>query len=281
MTIAHALKTAHTEGRALAAFNVPSFDAMLALAQVAADSNQPVILQTSARYVAQEGAATLKELFDLAVQKTRATCYLHLDHCYDHDLIGQCIKAGWDMVMFDGSSMSLEDNINNTRRTVDLARAHNCVVEGEVGAIGGEEDGHDADAFYASDEAISRLASETGIECIAVAFGNVHGDYKSKSNLKWDIFERSYTLAKRPLVLHGGSGLSDTEFQRAITAGAAKINISTDLKKAYADLFTNPDLAAKVLKNPAELHTALRTACSTVAARYINLFANAEQRNVL
>lgn len=246
---------------------------MVGIAAAAAETVRPVIIQVSVRLIKKHGAAAVKARFDTARRITGAQCYLHLDHCHDPDILKACILEGWDMVMFDGSQLPIGENCVRTREITDFAHQHGTAVEGEVGPIGGEEDGHEADANCARDEDILRLSQETGIDCIAVGFGNVHGDYTTKTNLRWDIYEGARALSGLPLVLHGGSGLTDDEFHRAIRAGSAKINISTELKKAYARTVSDPELAAVLKKDPAALHDRITAVAQEVARHHIQLFS--------
>lgn len=258
--------------KAMVAFNAPDFAAMVGIAKAAYQLRKPVIIQTSARLVKRTGAKTLKQWFETARAITGGPCYLHLDHCDDTDLIADCIHNGWDMVMFDGSHMPIADNCAKLRQIVTLAHAHNVAVEGEVGPIGGEEDGRSAIANAATAEDIVQLG-KTGIDCIAVGFGNVHGAYNGKSHLRWDIYEAAYDLCALPLVLHGGSGLTAGEFARAIRCGTAKINISTDLKNAYFEIVNDQEMRAKVAKDPAILQGQLEQAAMRLALSYITLFS--------
>jgi len=270
--IADQMKEAASNGSAMAAFNAPGFETMLAISKAGSDLDRPVIVQTSSRLVKQHSPQVLFGWFELARRQTGARTYLHLDHCNDHELIRDCISSGWDMVMFDGSHLSIDENVEQCSHISEFAREFGVAVEGEVGAIGGEEDGFEADANYASDQEIERLAHEAGIDCIAVGFGNVHGDYSTKSNLRWDIYERSRDLGGLPLVLHGGSGLTDAEFDRAIKAGTAKINISTELKKAYAAVVADAEVRGRLSSSPSALHDALFERCYDVAFNYIAKF---------
>lgn len=260
-------------GRALAAFNAPGFDGMMGVASAAAEISRPVIIQVSARLVKKNSVGTVKAWFDTVKKITNAQCYLHLDHCHDHEILKACILAGWDMVMFDGSQLPIDENSSRTKEITDFAHQNGTAVEGEVGPIGGEEDGHEAEANYARDADIIRLSQETGIDCIAVGFGNMHGDYATKANLRWDTYEGARALSGLPLVLHGGSGLTDDEFFRAIRAGSAKINISTELKKAYARTVSDPGLAAVLKKDPSALHDRIAAAAYEVARHHIQLFS--------
>lgn len=272
MQIVEILKEAAAGKWSMAAFNAPSFDAMIAIGQAGSDTGVPAIIQTSARLVELEGATFLKGQFDLACQLTGAKLFLHLDHCTDEGLIGQCVTAGWDMVMFDGSHLPIEENVSRTREIVRMAHAAGTAVEAEVGPVGGEEDGIEHLANYATAEDIEEICADSGIDCLAVGFGNVHGEYSDKSLLRWEILEGAKDLAHCPLVLHGGSGLTAAEFHRAISAGVAKINISTDLKKVYQAALSDNQLIQSVTKSPGSLHGRFRQDLQEVARKYISLF---------
>lgn len=261
----------------MAAFNAASLEAMVAVGNASRTAQQPAIIQTSAKLVSKYGAPFLKALFDAAMARTKGQCYLHLDHCDDMAVIEACVNAEWDMVMFDGSHLPIEENCSQTKRVVDLAHAAGACVEAEVGAIGGEEDGREAVANYAHPDDIKALAETTGIDCIAVGFGNVHGDYANKYALEWPIFEGAHNITSLPLVLHGGSGLTDGEFRRAISAGAAKINISTDFKKVYAGVIASGLDNDRILKDPSVIHDMQVEKLFEVAIRYIELFARVDQ----
>jgi ketose-bisphosphate aldolase len=276
MQITDHLKDAVDNGYALAAFNAPSFDAMSAIAKAAKVQNKPVIIQTSARLVKQHSAGAVAQWFQTAKKIWDAPCYLHLDHCMDLDLLSDCVDAGWDMVMFDGSHFDIAKNIEMSQQVSAMAHRKGVAVEGEIGCIGGEEDGLSADANYADPDETARLAAQGGLDCIAVGFGNVHGDYETKANLRWDLYEAAYAITQLPLVLHGGSGLSDDEFARAIRAKSAKVNISTDLKKAYARAVTSPEMQQKILSAPSAVHDAIFEHCFDVASLYINKFNPSE-----
>ncbi len=274
MNIRDCLISAMDSSSAVVAINAPSFDAMVGIAKASAESGLPAIIQVSARIIKQHGAPAVYAWYQAATSIHSGQCFLHLDHCHDDDILRACITAGWDMVMFDGSGLPIGENCARSREISDFAHAHGCAVEGEVGQIGGEEDGHEATANYAPDADIEALSKDGGLDCIAVGFGNVHGDYATKSNLRWDIFEGARALTDLPLVLHGGSGLSDAEFLRAIRAGAAKINISTELKKAYVRALADPELQSRIASDPSALHTRLSEESRRIALSYMALFSS-------
>lgn len=270
------LRQAKAAGTAVVAVNAPGFDAMVGLGRAARDAARPVIVQVSARLARRHGADVVKAWFDCAQRVTGGEIYLHLDHCSDDTILTACIEAGWDMVMFDGSQLPIDENCERSRALAARAHENGCAVEGEVGPIGGEEDGHEAVANIADPEHIRALGG-TGIDCIAVGFGNVHGDYVSKANLRWDIYEAAQGIVDMPLVLHGGSGLTDDEFMRAIRAGSAKINISTDLKKAYDAAVADAANSGRIKKDPGAIHDALEAAAHAVGLRYAKLFSTSAE----
>lgn len=271
------LQQAKASGTAITALNAPGFDAMVGMGRAARDASWPVIVQVSARLVRRHGAPVVKAWFDTARLISGGEIYLHLDHCQDETILLDCINAGWDMVMYDGSQLPISENCERSRSIVAQAHAKGCGVEGEVGPIGGEEDGDEAVANIAEPADVLALGTTTGIDCIAVGFGNVHGDYATKANLRWDIYESAQDIVELPLVLHGGSGLTDEEFYRAIKAGSAKINISTDLKKAYFSAVTDNTLPTRVRNDPGTIHDALEKAAYSVALRYSKLFSTQEK----
>ena len=271
-TIVNALAEALAAGCALPAMNAPGFDAMVGMHRASHESGMPMVIQTSARIVERHGPRTVKTWFDAASTIAGGECFLHLDHCSNDDTIRACIAAGWDMVMFDGSHLSIDDNCARSAALAKEAHAAGTAIEGEVGPVGGEEDGRTAVAQVARLEDVERLAATSGIDCIAVGFGNVHGNYTTTANLRWDVYESAHAAANLPLVLHGGSGLSDQEFLRAIDAGTAKINISTELKKAYAAVAADPVLAQQLRRDPALIHDGFERAAYELALHYMSLF---------
>jgi fructose/tagatose bisphosphate aldolase len=167
--------------------------------------------------------------------------------------------------------LPINENCRLTKEVVLLAHSRGVAVEAEVGSIGGEEDGYESKCIYPTFEDILQIGTKTGIDCVAIGFGNVHGEYKSKSDLRWEIYEKGYFLTGLPLVLHGGSGLDLFEFKRAILAGTAKINISTDLKKIYLEIFESENIN-DLLLNPMTLHTKIQSEITKAALHYINIF---------
>ena len=175
---------------------------------------------------------------------------LHMDHCKDIDALKEAIDKGYSSVMYDGSSLSLEENIKNTKEVVAYAHERNVSVEGEVGSIGGAEEGvvvAKDDAMYTKPEDALYFAENTGVDALAVSIGTTHGQYKSKAKINYELLtELKAKLGDTGLVLHGGTGVSDEDMRRCVREGMKKINVGTELNKSYIEVvretFTGEDV---------------------------------------
>src|SRR6185312_7245716 len=160
---------------------------------------------------------------------------LHLDHCPDRAVITECLKVGWNSVLFDASALPVEENQRQTVEVVAEARRFGAHVEGEIEGITGVEDGVGSDLesdIYSLETAIDFVRS-TGIDIFAPAIGNAHGVYKSAPVLDAQRISDIVAQIRLPICLHGGTGLSQAQFDDLIARGCAKINISTALKISF------------------------------------------------
>ncbi|WP_239745312.1 class II fructose-1,6-bisphosphate aldolase [Mammaliicoccus sp. F-M27] len=160
---------------------------------------------------------------------------IHLDHGLTLEGCKKAVDAGYDSVMFDGSKLPIDENIAQTKEIVGYAHKHNVIVEGEVGAIGGNEDGVIGNVQYARLEDCIRLAKEANLDTLAPALGSVHGKYQGEPNLGFKEMEEIQKAIDIPLVLHGASGISDEDLVRAIKLGHAKINFNTEINIAWSN----------------------------------------------
>lgn len=160
---------------------------------------------------------------------------IHLDHGLTLEGCKKAVDAGYDSVMFDGSKLPIDENIAQTKEIVDYAHKHHVIVEGEVGAIGGNEDGVIGNVQYARLEDCIRLAKEANLHTLAPALGSVHGKYQGEPNLGFKEMEEIQEAIDIPLVLHGASGISDEDLVRAIKLGHAKINFNTEINIAWSN----------------------------------------------
>ena len=153
---------------------------------------------------------------------------LNLDHGLTMEVVQEALDYGFTSVMFDSSTYPFEENIERTKEVVRRAAKYGATVEAELGLVGGAEGGEEHQIKYTDPAVAQRFVQETGIDCLAVAIGNAHGNYPTAPHLAFDVLEEIHKrTGDLPLVLHGGSGISDADFQRAIGCGIRKVNIAT------------------------------------------------------
>lgn len=217
---------------ALLAFNVQNIYHLAALCELSMQENIPVIAQFSVRYV--KLFDTVYGLENILERYKKGQVFFHLDHCKEFDVLEKCVKVDFDGVMYDGSDLPLKENIFNTLRARRITENSNCLLEGEVGRIGGEEDGIVGNVNLVNVDDALLYYNETDVDLLALGIGNAHGVYKDTSVVDVLILQKfnERVGVKIPLVLHGTSGLSDKIVHEAITYGVRKINFSTDLKIA-------------------------------------------------
>lgn len=213
-------------------FNDLTIEAVLAAAE---EANSPVILQTSVKTVRSIGSRQLFDMWQSLTRGIQVPVTLHLDHCPDRDVVTECLKAGWNSVLFDASSLPVEENQRQTIEVVEEARQYGAQVEGEIEAITGVEDDHGSDdvAPQQSLETALNFIDATGIDVFAPSIGNAHGSYKAAPVLDVGRVTEIVEARNIPIALHGGSGLSPEQFADLIARGCAKVNISTALKETF------------------------------------------------
>ncbi|RNL51919.1 class II fructose-bisphosphate aldolase [Arthrobacter oryzae] len=213
-------------------FNDLTMEAVLAAAE---EANSPVILQTSVKTVRSIGSRQLFDMWQSLTTGIQVPVTLHLDHCPDRDVVTECLKAGWNSVLFDASNLPVEENQRQTIEVVAEARQYGAQVEGEIEAITGVEDDHGSDevAPQQSLETALNFIDATGIDVFAPSIGNAHGSYKAAPVLDVGRVTEIVEARNIPIALHGGSGLSPEQFADLIARGCAKVNISTALKETY------------------------------------------------
>jgi ketose-bisphosphate aldolase len=217
------------------AINIVNDLTLEAVLTAAVEERSPLIVQTSVKTVRAYGAHVLFSIWESMTRGIEVPVSLHLDHCPDRAVITDCLEQGWNSVLFDASSLPVEENQRQTVEVVAEARRHNAHVEGEIEAITGVEDDHGSDEESArqSLEVSVRFIEATGVDVFAPSIGNAHGMYKKTPTLD---AQRVADLVERtgvPIALHGGSGLTDEQFHDLIALGCSKVNISTALKRTY------------------------------------------------
>ncbi|SDS24516.1 class II fructose-bisphosphate aldolase [Microterricola viridarii] len=198
----------------------------------AVEARSPVIVQTSVKTVKSIGAEVLFAMWTAMTKDIDVPVTLHLDHCPDRAVISQCLEIGWNSVLFDASTLPVEENQRQTIEVVAEARRYGAHVEGEIEAIQGVEDGIGVDTEtrrQSLDTALGFIRA-TGVDVFAPSIGNAHGVYSATPALDFQRVSDLVEATGTPIALHGGSGMTDAQFADLIARGCAKVNISTALK---------------------------------------------------
>ncbi|HMO10429.1 MAG TPA: class II fructose-bisphosphate aldolase [Actinotalea sp.] len=228
-------RQARDEGYAVAAVNILDDLSLRAVVAAAAATSSPVIIQVSVKTVRSTGVELLTTMVRLAAADAPVPVALHLDHCPYRDVISAVVAAGWSSVLFDASDRDLATAERETAEVCAEAHAAGVDVESEIENIVGVEDdiGSDEAVHAYSVQTLVDVAARTGADLIAPQLGTAHGLYTHDPVLLPERVRELVALTDRPVVLHGGTGLSDEDFRAFIDAGVSKINISTGLKLAY------------------------------------------------
>lgn len=236
ITLKNILKMAESKDMAIAAFNVTSLEGVLAVIEAAEDEDTPVILQFAnaahSKYISLEDIGRVMVTF---ADKSKVPVCVHLDHGNNFDEIKRALDLGFTSIMYDGSELSLKQNIANTKYAKILADEYGASIEAELGSMGTEGENENILGAYTDPEVARVFVNETGIDALAASFGTVHGIYKSRPNLDFDIISGIRKLSGIPVVMHGGSGISDSDFKKCIDCGVRKINYYTYAAKYAGD----------------------------------------------
>ena len=218
---------------AVGAFNTPNLECLIAVIDAAEKLGTPVIISHAELH---ENISPLEKIGPVMVQaaeKAGVPVCVQLDHGETLDYIERSLEIGFTGIMYDGSLLPYEENLMNTKKAVAMARSFNAGVEAELGAMPSREGVEAASGPVYTDPAqAEKFCRETGIDALAPSFGTAHGIYKAKPMLD---FERVRIISEKtglPLVMHGGSGVSEDDFRRAIKAGIRKINYYTYMSNA-------------------------------------------------
>lgn len=227
------LKDANEKGYAVPAFNVYNMETAMGVIQAAEEMKSPVIMQFYSRLASTGVADYLAPVILKAAEKATVPVCMHLDHGAGYEPAAIAIKNGATGIMLDFSTLPMNENIEKTRKAVEILKAMNIGVEGEIGHIGKASDGVSTD--YTTVEEAKTYVEGTGVCALAVAVGTAHGRYKQAPKLAIERIKEIKDEVKIPLVLHGGSGIPDDQIQAAIKAGIRKINFGTDVCYSFLD----------------------------------------------
>lgn len=229
------MKAARKQGAALGAFECWDSLNVRGIAMAAARCDSAVIFQaTPLEYNLMGGADALADIVKFYVNKYNIAAALHLDHGSSLENVQECVESGFTSVMLDASVYDFDKNVELSRQAAAIAAEYNASSEAELGHVGGGGDGGtNSESVLTVPEEAAEFVRLTKVDTLAVAIGTVHGDYVGKPELRLDRLEKIAASVDVPLVLHGGSGTPKDLLQKAIKLGIAKINICTDINKAF------------------------------------------------
>ena len=211
-------------------FNTTDTDMLEAVISAAEELNSPVIIGTAEVLLPYGELSLIAPALVSAAKRAKVPVVVHFDHGVTPERCIEALELGFSSIMYDGSALPLEENLKTTAEIVKLAHAKGATVEGEIGHVGQADTGdNDAEDMYTTPAEAVSFVETTGVDALAVAIGTAHGNYKTKPKLDIERLAKIREALSTPLVLHGGSGLSDEDFKNTIKNGIAKVNIFTDL----------------------------------------------------
>jgi ketose-bisphosphate aldolase len=242
----HLVQAAFEGGYAVPGFTVWNAETVDTVLGVAAACRAPVLLMAGPAEFSLMPPALLADVARCVAARHDVPAALHLDHGDSPECVEACIAAGFTSVMLDYSSRPIAENIGALRQVAARAKPLGITVEGELGAVGFVRDvggGEGAKISSLTDPAEAKAYVEaTGVDMLAVSFGNVHGIYAQRPQFDFDRLAAIRQAAGVPLVLHGGSGTPAEDLRRAISLGIAKVNVASEIMRAVRDTLREPSL---------------------------------------
>ncbi len=237
VNLAHVLEIAEEKNCAVGAFNCPNLENAMAVLQVAEKYNVPVILMHAELHEQVVPLSVIGPVLITLAKEAKVPVCVHLDHCEHLSYLYECLALGFTSVMFDGSLLPYDENVEKTKQAVAKAKQYGANVEAELGILGGREAGSQPTTFkqedlYTDPELAVKFVEATGIDALAASFGTAHGFYTVKPKLDFERIEKIKKNIDIPLVMHGGSGVSEEDYLTAISKGIRKINYYSYMGKA-------------------------------------------------
>ena len=228
---------AEQNNMAIAAFNTPSLEAVRAAIDAAEGTGYPVIIQHAECHDDITPLDVMGPAMVALAERSTAQVCVHLDHCENLSYMRRALEMGFNGAMFDGSALPYEQNVANSARAAAMCASFDCGLECELGSLGAREgdllsdgaaatEGGSGATYTDPDQALDFVAS-TGLDILACSFGTVHGLYRGEPQLSFEVLDQIRDRVEVPLVMHGGSGVSDEDYRKAIDAGIRKINYYT------------------------------------------------------
>ena len=222
------LENAEKNNIAVGAFSVGNMEMVMGAVAAAEELNMPIILQIAECRLKNSPLELMGPMMLSAAKNSKVDIAVHLDHGLRIETVQKALEMGFTSVMFDGSTLPIEENIKAVKQVREMADKYGATVEAELGVVGGNEgDGAAHEILCTNPQDAKIFCDETGVDALAVAIGNAHGNYPVLPNLRFDVLDDINKMVDTPLVLHGGTGITDEMFQQAIMLGVRKVNIAT------------------------------------------------------
>lgn len=239
-TLNDVMKTAEEKQIAIGSFNTPNLESLQAVIEAAEELELPVIIQFAQCHEEWIPLSTIGPIMVEMAKKAVVPVCVHLDHGETLEYLQQALDMGFTAIMYDGSTLSYEENLENTKKAVQMAAKTGASVEAELGSMGRRESGagddtgaDDETKIYTDPVLAAAFVKETGIDALACSFGTTHGIYLTEPKLDFDVVKNVRIQTEGiPVVMHGGSGVSKEDYAKAIKAGVRKINYFTYMDKS-------------------------------------------------
>ena len=235
-TLKEVLAFAEEKKAAIPAFNIDNMEIVQSTIKASEEENYPVILAVGQAAIKDGKLALLAATAQVLAKKSPIPVVLHLDHGQSLEQVRMALDCGFTSVMIDGSKLPFHENVEISKRALEMARSAGATVEAELGCILGVEDDishDDSKPFLVRTEDVEAFNKAVTVDALAVGIGNAHGIYKGLPNLDFDRLSEVNDISSVPLVLHGGSGIPGDMIQKAISLGIRKINVATEIRLAY------------------------------------------------
>lgn len=235
VTMNEVLKDAKKGHYAVGLFNAVTLELAKGIIAAAEETGSPVIFGTAEVLLPYNSLEDLAMILIPMARRAKVPVVVHLDHGLHKETCLKALELGFSSIMYDCSLDSYEENCRKVKEMADIAHSYGASIEGEIGHIGGAEGAataeqqDDASKYYTTPEEAKDFVDKTGVDALAIAVGTAHGAYKLPPKLDFERIRKIAATVDTPLVLHGGSGLTDEDFRKAIEAGISKVNIFTDI----------------------------------------------------
>ncbi len=239
VTLKEILELAKAGNIAVGSFNTPNLESIMAVIDAAEELDVPVIIMHAEVHESIMPISIIGPIMICRAQAAKIPVCVHLDHGENLDYVNKALSLGFTSVMYDGSALDYNMNVANTKIVVGMAKRVGASVEAEIGTLGKRELGYQSDSkeddpkqVYTDPEDAERFVKATGIDALACSFGTAHGLYLQKPKLDFNVLDKVRAKVDIPIVMHGGSGVSEEDYKTVIAKGVRKINYYTYMAKA-------------------------------------------------